>query len=70
MSAKWNSFQEAMLFDNEKNWSDFRKEYELYFEKNPQFNDSFQKLLSQKIITISNFLCICLGIKLLLLLLF
>ena len=59
-----------MLFDNEKNWSDFRKEYELYFEKNTQFNDSFQKLLNQKRITISTFLCICLGIKLLLLLLF
>ena len=44
MSAKWNSFQEAMLFDNEINWNDFRKDYKLFFDKNVQFNDSFQKL--------------------------
>ena len=52
-----------MLFDKEKNWIALRTEYELFFEKNSEFNNSFQNLLNQKTITISNFLCICIGIN-------
>lgn len=44
-----------MLFNNEIHWNDFKINDKLFFEKNTQFNDSFQSLLKNKILMISNF---------------
>ena len=64
LSGKWNAFQESMLFNDEIHWKEIKLNNKNFFEKNEKFNNTFRSLLHDRILTISNFLWLTIGIYL------